>query len=147
MIVIGCPYLFSFVDKLPIFEKEHKVIWILFYIFQSYGQSFLQPDLAVFKQNLESLETLNTKWKLYQKVSPWPLTSTEHKPCICIYLTNWYKVLPSSRTRASQNLSKYARDQDFFWSWIFGPRFSQNFTLYVCCTRQIHDHAENDFFL
>lgn len=36
-------------------------------IMQSYGQSFLQPDLAVFKQNLESLETLNAKWKLYQK--------------------------------------------------------------------------------
>ena len=38
------------------------------YIFQSYGQSFLQPDIAVFRQNLESLEKLNTKWKLYRKV-------------------------------------------------------------------------------
>ncbi|XP_071106408.1 exportin-6-like [Haliotis cracherodii] len=36
-------------------------------IMQSYGQSFLQPDIAIFKQNLESLESLNSKWKLYHK--------------------------------------------------------------------------------
>ncbi|XP_064607184.1 exportin-6-like [Liolophura sinensis] len=36
-------------------------------IMQSFGQSFLQPDIAIFKQNLESLENLNEKWKLYQK--------------------------------------------------------------------------------
>ncbi|XP_052833798.1 exportin-6 [Octopus bimaculoides] len=34
---------------------------------QAFGQSFLQPDIALFRQNLESLETLNTKWKLYHK--------------------------------------------------------------------------------
>ncbi|KAL5018253.1 hypothetical protein ScPMuIL_003975 [Solemya velum] len=38
-------------------------------IMQAYGQSFLQPDITVFKQNLESLESLNTKWKLYSKQS------------------------------------------------------------------------------
>ena len=38
------------------------------FVFQAYGQSFLQPDIAVFKQNLESLEALNYKWKLYSKV-------------------------------------------------------------------------------
>ncbi|XP_036369999.1 exportin-6-like isoform X2 [Octopus sinensis] len=36
-------------------------------IMQAFGQSFLQPDIALFRQNLESLETLNTKWKLYHK--------------------------------------------------------------------------------
>ncbi|KAL8597658.1 hypothetical protein ACOMHN_031593 [Nucella lapillus] len=36
-------------------------------IFQAYGQSFLQPDIGVFKQNLESLEALHYKWKLYGK--------------------------------------------------------------------------------
>ena len=38
-------------------------------ILQAYGQSFLQPDIAVFRQNLEALEHLNKKWKLYRKVS------------------------------------------------------------------------------
>ena len=37
-------------------------------VFQTYGQSFMQPDIDVFKQNLLSLQQLNTKWKLYQKV-------------------------------------------------------------------------------
>ncbi|KAK3089908.1 hypothetical protein FSP39_007563 [Pinctada imbricata] len=36
-------------------------------ILEAYGQSFLQPDLAVFKHNLESLESINSKWKLYHK--------------------------------------------------------------------------------
>ncbi|XP_060583375.1 exportin-6-like [Ruditapes philippinarum] len=36
-------------------------------IMQAYGQSFLQTDIAVFRQNLESLEKLNTKWRLYKK--------------------------------------------------------------------------------
>ncbi|KAK6169003.1 hypothetical protein SNE40_020137 [Patella caerulea] len=36
-------------------------------IMQAYGQSFLQPDITIFKQNLESLEILNAKWKLYNK--------------------------------------------------------------------------------
>ena len=38
-------------------------------IMQSFGQSFLQPDISIFKQNLETLESLNSKWKLYHKVS------------------------------------------------------------------------------
>ncbi|GFQ82242.1 exportin-6 [Trichonephila clavata] len=36
-------------------------------IMEAYGQSFLQPDINLFKQNLLSLETLNNKWKLYYK--------------------------------------------------------------------------------
>ncbi|XP_071962753.1 exportin-6-like isoform X2 [Antedon mediterranea] len=36
-------------------------------IMQSFGQSFLQPDIAVFRQNLECLEKLNEKLKLYHK--------------------------------------------------------------------------------
>ncbi|XP_032896573.1 exportin-6 isoform X4 [Amblyraja radiata] len=34
---------------------------------QAFGQSFLQPDIQIFKQNLFYLETLNTKHKLYHK--------------------------------------------------------------------------------
>ncbi|XP_021344225.1 exportin-6-like, partial [Mizuhopecten yessoensis] len=33
----------------------------------SYGQSFLQSDIEVFRQNLNSLQQLNSKWRLYQK--------------------------------------------------------------------------------
>lgn len=36
-------------------------------IMQAFGQSFLQPDITIFKQNLEALENLNSKCKLYQK--------------------------------------------------------------------------------
>ena len=36
---------------------------------EAMGQSFLQPDINVFKLNLETLQMLNTKWKLYHKVS------------------------------------------------------------------------------
>merc|ERR1712142_1203656 len=31
------------------------------------GQSFLQPDIAVFSQNVAALEHLNSKWRLYSK--------------------------------------------------------------------------------
>ncbi|KAG5279727.1 hypothetical protein AALO_G00080950 [Alosa alosa] len=34
---------------------------------QAFGQSFLQPDIHIFKQNLSYLEVLNTKHKLYHK--------------------------------------------------------------------------------
>ncbi|XP_063286607.1 exportin-6 isoform X3 [Pelobates fuscus] len=36
-------------------------------VMQAFGQSFLQPDIHVFKQNLSYLETLNSKHKLYHK--------------------------------------------------------------------------------
>ena len=44
----------------------------LFVIFQAFGQSFLQPDIDVFRQNLEALQSLNQSWKLYSKVSDIP---------------------------------------------------------------------------
>lgn len=44
----------------------HKVHFMQ--ILQAFGQSFMHPDIVVFKQNLEALEQLNEKWKLYQKV-------------------------------------------------------------------------------
>ena len=43
-------------------------ILLLSFFLQAFGQSFLQPDITVFKQNLEALENLNSKCKLYQKV-------------------------------------------------------------------------------
>ncbi|XP_005096518.1 exportin-6 [Aplysia californica] len=36
-------------------------------ILQAYGQSFLQSDISIFRQNLDSLESLHFKWKLYNK--------------------------------------------------------------------------------
>ncbi len=36
-------------------------------ILQAFGQSFMQPDITVFRQNLAALEELNEKWKLYHK--------------------------------------------------------------------------------
>ncbi|KAK2152122.1 hypothetical protein LSH36_339g04009 [Paralvinella palmiformis] len=36
-------------------------------IMQAFGQSFLQPDIDVFRQNLEALQSLNQSWKLYSK--------------------------------------------------------------------------------
>jgi len=31
------------------------------------GHSFLQSDIAVFQQNVQALEQLNTRWKLYSR--------------------------------------------------------------------------------
>lgn len=42
--------------------------WWSYFLEQAFGQSFLQPDIHLFKQNLFYLETLNTKQKLYHKV-------------------------------------------------------------------------------
>lgn len=52
-------------DRAEQVENQSQFIAIM----TSYGQSFLLPDIAIFKQNLEALETLNSKWKLYHKVS------------------------------------------------------------------------------
>ena len=38
-------------------------------IMAAYGQSFLLSDISIFQQNLEALQNLHTKWKLYHKVS------------------------------------------------------------------------------
>ncbi|XP_029431964.1 exportin-6 isoform X3 [Rhinatrema bivittatum] len=44
-------------------ENETQFIAVM----QAFGQSFLQPDIHLFRQNLFYLETLNTKQKLYHK--------------------------------------------------------------------------------
>lgn len=36
---------------------------------QTFGNSFLRPDITLFKQNLSYLESLNAKHKLYSKVT------------------------------------------------------------------------------
>ena len=35
---------------------------------QAFGQSFLQPDINIFRKNLQTMEELNEKCKLYSKV-------------------------------------------------------------------------------
>ncbi|MGH0126135.1 UNVERIFIED_CONTAM: hypothetical protein FKN15_073535 [Acipenser sinensis] len=47
-------------------ENEAQFIAIM----QAFGQSFLQPDIHIFKQNLSYLESLNSKQKLYHKDLP-----------------------------------------------------------------------------
>ena len=47
-------------------QVQHRTHFLA--ILNAFGQSFLQPDIAVFKQNLLTLEALNEKWKLYHKV-------------------------------------------------------------------------------
>jgi hypothetical protein len=54
----------------------------------AFGQSFLQPDIAIFKQNLEALETLNSKWKLYQKVNTYSVYPSIDKTLFYTYLVN-----------------------------------------------------------
>ncbi|XP_069961289.1 exportin-6 isoform X1 [Cherax quadricarinatus] len=44
-------------------ENEAQFIQIM----QAFGQSFMQPDITIFKHNLEALESLNSKYKLYHK--------------------------------------------------------------------------------
>lgn len=44
-------------------ENEHQFTAIM----QAFGHSFLQPDISIFQQNLEALENLNRKCKLYYK--------------------------------------------------------------------------------
>lgn len=48
-------------------QMLHKVHFMA--ILTAFGQSFMQPDIMVFKQNLAALEQLNDKWKLYHKVT------------------------------------------------------------------------------
>ena len=51
-------------------------------IMQSFGQSFLQPDISIFRQNLETLESLNSKWKLYHKVSQYIVPVAFERSCV-----------------------------------------------------------------
>lgn len=55
-------------------------------IMTSYGQSFLLPDIAIFKQNLEALESLHSKWKLYHKVMPRTLIFLSHLCCVIVFI-------------------------------------------------------------
>lgn len=52
-------------DREPLLQHETQFAAIL----QAFGQSLTQTDIALFAQNLQALETLNHKWKLYYKVS------------------------------------------------------------------------------
>ena len=58
--LIGAP------SPIPTNQMLHRAHFMA--ILQAFGQSFMQPDITVFKQNLITLEELNEKWKLYQKV-------------------------------------------------------------------------------
>ncbi|PIO34203.1 hypothetical protein AB205_0085260 [Aquarana catesbeiana] len=60
--------------KAELFELLFQLLhhnWRYFYrssvLASAFGQSFLQPDIHLFKQNLGYLETLNSKHKLYHK--------------------------------------------------------------------------------
>lgn len=44
---------------------EHKEELVA--ILEVFGQALLQPDINIFRQSLQSLEQLNTRWRLYQR--------------------------------------------------------------------------------
>ncbi|KAJ1530853.1 hypothetical protein ONE63_005696 [Megalurothrips usitatus] len=46
-------------------RSEHKAEFLS--ILNAFGQSLLQSDINVFRQNLHNLEVLNSRWKLYHK--------------------------------------------------------------------------------
>ena len=46
-------------------DMEHREAFLG--VMKAFGQSFMQTDIAVFSQNVASLEQLNQKWRLYTK--------------------------------------------------------------------------------
>lgn len=50
-------------DCQPVLEHGDQLAAIL----TTFGQSLTQPDLSIFSQNLQALESINHKWKLYHK--------------------------------------------------------------------------------
>ena len=69
--LIGAPSAMPNADQML-----HKVHFMA--ILTAFGQSFMQPDIMVFKQNLAALEQLNDKWKLYHKVIRYLFNSCGH---------------------------------------------------------------------
>ena len=53
-------FYFSSTEEIHYQEQFLKIV-------QAFGQSFLQPDLNIFRQNVTALENLNVKWKLFSK--------------------------------------------------------------------------------
>ena len=46
----------------PVEHKDELVA-----ILEAFGQALLQPDVNIFRQSLQSLEQLNSRWRLYQR--------------------------------------------------------------------------------
>ena len=67
-------------------ENEAQFIQIM----QAFGQSFMQPDITIFKHNLEAMESLNSKYKLYHKVRSFYLLN------LMIYKMHWFIRLSSA---------------------------------------------------
>lgn len=83
MVIIGL------LDRLTVIVKLRNWL-VLKYFSQAFGQSFLQPDIHIFKQNLSYLESLNSKHKLYHRVG-WAFMT------VCLFL----KVLQVREQRCS----------------------------------------------
>uniref|UniRef100_A0A3B3UCB3 Exportin 6 n=1 Tax=Poecilia latipinna TaxID=48699 RepID=A0A3B3UCB3_9TELE len=79
---------------------------------QAFGQSFLQTDIHIFKQNLSYLESLNSKHKLYHRVSPAFLPK--------LFRTSIHDLLQEEMTLAIYNMASV--DFDAFYS-VFMPQF------------------------
>jgi len=54
-------------SKQPAVQEEVTNKEIFLQTMRAFGQSFLQSDIVVFRQNIQSLEMLNQKWSLYKK--------------------------------------------------------------------------------
>lgn len=54
---------FGHAEREEIVENKEELVAIL----EIFGQALLQPDVNIFRQSLQSLEQLNTRWRLYQR--------------------------------------------------------------------------------
>nr|XP_039249816.1 exportin-6-like [Styela clava] len=60
------PVLASYLTGDKVGVLNHKKDFLA--IMQAFGQSFLQPDISIFRHNLNALDNLNLKQKLYEKI-------------------------------------------------------------------------------
>ncbi|KAF3700337.1 Exportin-6 [Channa argus] len=88
---------------------------------QAFGQSFLQPDIHIFKQNLSYLESLNTKHKLYHRKLFWTSMLFHFiNVLLQVLLHKSHDLLQEEITLAIYNMASV--DFDAFYS-AFMPEF------------------------
>ncbi|XP_037544857.1 exportin-6 [Nematolebias whitei] len=88
---------------------------------QAFGQSFLQPDIHIFKQNLSYLESLNSKHKLYsRKLFRTSMLFHFINVLLQVLLHKSHDLLQEEITLAIYNMASV--DFDAFYS-VFMPEF------------------------
>ncbi|KAM4635404.1 exportin-6 isoform 2-T3 [Polymixia lowei] len=87
---------------------------------QAFGQSFLQPDIHIFKQNLSYLESLNSKHKLYHRLFRTSMLFHFINVLLQVLLHKGHDLLQEEITLAVYNMASV--DFDAFYS-AFMPEF------------------------